>query len=218
MTPTPERRDIASEHITLEEQALLCQNYGIKPAAMTTLVRELAETNIWNNIGREKNECLICGQIIDGQPNAEHRNFRNTNFGRTSHGKKHINDGTALNRWGGADGVFILPSRRKVVEEIERKRAQHFVDKELPKLREERKPYAAQRRQVVDERNAFERSLIELVRTNGVDLFGSNARTVHVVKEIKRLTLVLNEINATMKEIEAKYDKKVVGQLTLGDG
>ena len=206
-----------AEAIIEQEIVELATTHKTTAAGIRRLFEENCRRSIWRELSYMKHECVICGQVIEGEMkygNPNHR--RNTNFGRVSHGKKHINDGSAFSVWGGVDGVFVMPSRAEVVREIEKTIAAHRTRRELPKLRAERKPYADDRHEKKQERDKREKELIEMIRRDGAKVV-LDAKFAGGVMLVQSLTEEIEYLTSEIRVIEAQYDEDTVGQLTIGD-
>lgn len=216
MTQAAEKRDVAGEHIREEEVLGLANKYRTTTEEMWALVREMAQASIWKELGTMHHECVICGTVIEGTRRFTGGRPTNTNFGRTSHGKKHARDGSAIDRWGGADGVFVMPSRAQVVAEIERKIKQRRVDRVLPALRQERKPLVNDRRLQRHAREAAENALIAQVRKHGLRAMEFTA-VMNQVSDIESRSREIERLDVEIEAIEKTFPAEVVGQLTGGD-
>jgi hypothetical protein len=202
--------------VTEKEIAELAVEYKTKPESIKLhITSEMRLTSIWNELGHMRHECLICGQIVDGRKEGRHH-IGNTNFGRTSHGKKHVNDGRAIDKWGGADGIMIAPTREQVVKYLDSKVRDQLVRRDLPKLRAERKSLADERRSKREQMEKIETALLKALRKDGrkalVDESFANR-----VADLEELQIDVEYLTSEIGVIESKYDERVVGALTYED-
>lgn len=202
--------------ITDKEIAELAVEYKTKPESIRLhITSEMRLANIWNELGYMRHECLICGQIVDGRKEGRHH-IGNTNFGRTSHGKKHVNDGRAIDKWGGADGIMIAPSRDEVVKYLDSKVRDQLVRRELPKLREARKPMADERRQKRAQMEKIETALLKALRKDGRKALADES-FVNRIADLEELQSDVQYLTSEIGVIESQYDERVVGALTYED-
>lgn len=172
--------------------------------------------NIWEEIVyRGKHRCLICDRIVAGRE--RYGRHGNNNFGRTSHGKKHINEGTAWAAYGGADEVYFMPTFEEMEGALQAKKRAKEIEKELPKLRAERKPFITELRRLRKERDGFEDSIRAAIRKYGFSAAEFDGTFNSYCESVAERTRQIEEHSAELGVVDSKYDEDVVGSLTMGD-
>lgn len=175
--------------------------------------RQLDLRDVFKELSYRSHECVICGHVVESK-----RGRGNTNFGRTSHIKKHVNAGEAFNPWNGGTEGYVMPSEAELEEMLAAAARERVVAKERPKLVAERKPFVTELKRLRKERDGYEMSLQTAIRKYGPEASKVDVTFNSYATEVQSLTRQIEEHQAELRAVEGKYDEDVVGSLTMGDG